>query len=120
MFKRKEKQLKKAKKVNPYDIEEQRILKALMETNSKDEDYKKLQEELKNTIQMRGDSKESKRRISKQDKGSILTKLVGGGLVLGGLGLVSFFEMKGNTYTGEKRTFADGFIRTLGKFMGIH
>lgn len=107
------------KKANLYDIQEERLLQQLNETDLGSDLYKELQAELKTTHQLRGDSRESRRKISKEAKGSLLGKLAGGGIVLTGLGLVSLFEMKGNTYTGEKRTFADSFVRLLGKFTGV-
>ena len=107
MFGRKKKQ----KKVNFYDQEEIRIQEAMKGLEVTSDEYREMQKVLKESTQSRAESKESKRRISKADKGPIL-KTVIGALCLGGTALgISLFEKSGNTYTGEKRTWIDTIIR---------
>lgn len=101
---------------NLYDVEEDRLRKMICELDPLEdgEKYDKLQAKLKNTISMRDTSKESKRKICKSDRGTILKTIlsVGGGIA-GGI-LIGKFEKDGLTYTGEKRSFMDAVTRTFG------
>lgn len=99
---------------DPYDKEEQRLRQMIIELDPFDEKYDQLQGKLKNTIAMRGDSKESKRKICKSDRGGLLMKIIGvGGAIAGGI-MIGKFEKDGLTYTGEKRSFMDAVTRTFG------
>ena len=100
-----------------YDVEEERLKKMLKELQPGTSEYKEIQQELKDTNCIRAESRESKRRISKVDKGGILRTALGGVLTLGGILCVAKFEKDGVVYTGEKRTIMDTLIRTAGKFL---
>lgn len=106
---------KKYERKDPYDKEELRLLTRLNSLTMGTEEYKECQAELKNINAMRSESRESKRKISKQDRGSIVLKILGG--VTGGLGLLAVIkaEKDGLTYTGEKRTIMDSICRGIGQ-----
>ena len=97
-----------------YDQEEDRLRIMLAQIHPLDDDYDKLQGKLKTTVQLRADSKESKRKICKSDRGGIIMKLIGGVGAISGILLVSRYEQQGDTWTGEKRTFVDSVTRVLG------
>ena len=110
---RMKRKLKKEEK-RPYDVLERDVLDSLKSAMPGTDEYDRLQSELKNTNIMRAESKESKRRISKSDKGNIVLKvlgLVGGGL---GLGSIIWSEYTGMTFTGQKRTVMDAISRGIG------
>lgn len=112
---RKEKREAKKKVKDPYYVEELRLNLKLQELEPGTAEYKEIQQELKMTNQMRGESAESKRRISKQDKGGILIKLLG---ILGagaGIGSIIWAETRGMTFTGEKRKIMDSISSSIGK-----
>ena len=117
-WKEKRKANKEAKR-DLYDVEEERLKKKLKELETGTEEYDKIQSQLKVTIANRSESRESKRRISKADKGGIIKAVVGGVLTLGGMLTIAHFEKDGVVYTGEKRTIMDTLIRTAGKFLPL-
>lgn len=105
----------KRKIKDPYYVEELRLNLKLQELEPGTEQYKEVQQELKTTNIMRGESAESKRRISKQDKGGIIIKVLG---ILGagaGIGSIIWAETKGLTFTGEKRRIMDSISSSIGK-----
>lgn len=104
---------------NPYDLEGQRIAAAMAKLEAGSDEYAKAQNQLQKNNQMRKEYYESRRRfLTISDRGGILKKLIGGGITIGGLCLLSKYEADGNMFTGEKKTFADGFVKTLGRFFG--
>lgn len=108
---------RKSKKMDkdPYLSEELRLLAKMKKLQPGTDEYAKAQAELKNINIMRSESRESKRRISKADRGGILIKILGiGG---GALGLFSIIkaERDGMTFTGEKRSIMDSIARAVGK-----
>lgn len=111
---------RKEGKKDPYDKEELRLLLRLQKLNPGTEEYKEAQAELKNINQMRGESRESKRKIAKADRGGIVLKVLG--LVGGGVGLFSVIkaERDGLTFTGEKRTVMDAICRGIGNVFARH
>jgi len=104
------------KKPNFFDLEEARIQQRMMTLETNSPEYKEAQQELKTMISLRGESKESKRRISKGDKGQMLIKGLGiGGILVAIFGMAKF-EKDGNTFTGEKRRWVDTLVSNLGRF----
>ena len=81
---------------------------------------KEIQQELKTVNQTRADSRESKRRISKTDKGSIIVKLLGIGGAAVGLFSIIKAERDGLTFTGEKRSVMDAISRGIGNIFVKH
>ena len=117
-WKEKRKAKKEAKR-DLYDVEEERLKKDLESVKSGTDEYSKLQEQIKTTIANRSESRESKRLISKSDKGGIIKVVAGGLITLAGMLTVAKFEKDGLTYTGEKRSIMDTLIRTIGRFLPL-
>ena len=113
-FKRKDKVKKEPRFRDMYDQEEYRLRKTLAEMDPYDEEYDKMQQRLKNNIQMKADSRESRRKICKSDRGGIIIKVLSIAGALGGAFMIGKFETDGMTYTGEKRSFMDALTRTFG------
>ena len=114
MFNKEKRKARKLEK-DPYLSEELRLLAKMKKLTPGTEEYSKAQAELKNINVMRSESRESKRRISKADRGGIIIKILGiGG---GALGLFSIIraEREGMTFTGEKRSIMDSIARAVGK-----
>ena len=107
---------KKKRKPNFYDMECERIQQKMMTLEVGTDEYKKAQADLKEVIAMRGNDKESKRRISKGDKGQLLIKGLGIGGIIGSIFLMSKHEKDGYTYTGENRKWIDILCNNLGRF----
>ena len=107
---------KKLAKGDFFDKEEDRLSKLLAEVDPKEdrETYETLKKDLKETINMRSESRESKRRISKEAKGNLLIKTVGGIIGALGLGGILWAEHTGMVFTGEKRSMVDSISRTIG------
>ena len=104
------------KKEDFFDSEVKRIQQKMMTLEVDSEEYRAAQQTLKATIGIRGEQKETKRRISKEHKGQFLIKLLGVGGILGGIFMTSKFERDGNTYTGEKRKWMDSLCSNIGRF----
>lgn len=105
------------KKVDPYDAEEAKLHELLSRLTAGTVEYAAAQAQLKEVNAMRKDHYESKRRfMTISDRGALIRKLAGGGITLGGVILMSKYEMDGNTWTGEKRKIADGFASVISKF----
>lgn len=113
---REQRKAKKLAKADFFDKEEDRLSKLLAEVDPKEdrETYETLKKDLKETISMRSESRESKRRISKEAKGNLLIKAVGGFIGALGLGSILWAEHKGMVFTGEKRSMVDSISRTIG------
>lgn len=113
---------KKEKKVSIYkfyDEEEARLLAKLAELESGTDSYKETQSELRAISQMRAESKESKRRISKEGKVSLAASILGfTGGVIGLFGVIKA-ERDGLTFTGEKRTIMDSICRGIGQIFNF-
>ena len=112
-FREKRKQKKESKR-DYYDKEELRIQQLLNTLDPDSEKYSEIQALLRNNNQIRGESRESKRSVSKEAKGNIIVKvlgLMGAGV---GLGSIIWAEYKGMTFTGEKRTILDAISRGIG------
>ena len=114
---REKRKARRFEKMDPYDKEELRLHQYLSTLELGSAEYDKAQSELKAVNEMRESSHESKRRISKSDKGGIIRQGLGIVGTLLGIGAVGWYEMKGNTFTGEKRTIADGLTRAVARFM---
>lgn len=116
---RKEKKVaKKEAKRDPYDILERKLQMELIKTDMGTERFETIRKELKDVNIMRGESRESKRRISKQDKGGLIIKIVSliGGAA--GLGTIIYAEHKGMTFTGEKRNIIGSISKAIGNVFG--
>lgn len=111
----KRKARREAKK-DPYDVQELRLQMKLLELEPGTDEYKEIQAELKNTVTTRSESRESKRRIAKGDRGGIILKILGIGGTLAGIITVANYEREGMTFTGEKRTVMDALVRTASNF----
>ena len=74
--------------------------------------------ELKEINIMRKEHRESKGKMSPSDKAGLWRKILGGGVTIGGVCLLSHYEAKGNIFSGEKKSFADGFTKVLCRFFG--
>lgn len=106
---------KRAAKRDPYDQIEAAIQKKLLQTDVEADEFADLQARLKTNVVTRAESRESKRRISKQDKGGILLKILG---ILGagaGIGSIIWAERQGMVFTGEKRSVMDAIARGIGQ-----
>lgn len=106
-----------ARRKDFFDAEQERIEIQMAQCDVRSDEYKQLQGQLKDIITIRGESRESRRRISKTDKGQLLIR----GLTLTGalaaiLGIAKF-EKDGNTFTGEKRSLIDTVGSCIGRFL---
>lgn len=105
---------------DPYSVEELRLNLQLQKLTPGTPEYKEIQQELKATNQMRAESRESRRRISKTDKGGIIIKILGLGGAAAGLFSIIKAERDGLTFTGEKRTVMDAISRGIGNIFVKH
>lgn len=113
---REKRKARKLAKQDFYDKEEDRLSKLLVNTDPKDdrETYENLKKDLKETIAMRSESRESKRRISKEAKGNMLVKVLGGAIGAIGLGSILLAEHKGMVFSGEKKSIMDSISKSIG------
>ena len=85
---REERIKKKEARMDPYDVLERRLQRKLMDMQAGTKEFDDVRDELRSVNQMRTESRESKRRISKSDKGGLLIKIVSGLFGAAGLGAV--------------------------------
>ena len=111
---RKEKRELRRQRRDPYYSEETRLRLMLGALDPGSDAYKEIQNELRTINQIRGESAESKRRISKEHKGGIIIKILGMAGAGAGLASIIWAEHKGLTFTGEKRTVMDAIARGIG------
>lgn len=104
---------KHPKKVDAYDAEEMRLQQYLSTLDVTTDEYDKAQSKLKTLCSTREISREGRRRFTKDGRASIWTKIIGGIGTLAGIGALGYYEMKGNTFTGEKRKLADGLTNLV-------
>lgn len=102
---------------DPYDRQEIRILDELEKLDVKDPEYSRLQTLLKTTNTMRSESRESRRRLTKEGRGNLWGKILGILGTVGGIVAVAKFEKDGGMVTGEKRTIMDALCRAVGNFL---
>lgn len=99
-----------------YEDEQRRIREKISELEVGTPEYKAAWDLMKESNKNFAEHRESRRRISKADKGNLLIK----GLGLLGIGATAFgmakFEMKGGMFTGEKKRWADSVVNILSKF----
>lgn len=104
---------------NFYEEEVSRLQEKLKTVEPGSEEYKEIWAEINTAIRAKESHQESNRRMSKENRGQLWIKGLGIGGILTGIGLTSYFELKGNTYSGEKRKWVDEgiglFHRLLGK-----
>lgn len=96
------------KKEDPYDLEERKLHEYILSLDVSTPEYAEAQSKLKNVNIMRAESRESRRKLDKAGRASVWTKILGGIGTLAGIGALGYYEMKGNTFSGEKRKLADG------------
>ena len=112
---KKKRKLRKLERADQYDLLEAKLKAELLKIDDvQSEDFRKVRQELKEINVIRAESRESKRRISKQDKGGIFIKLlsiIGAGA---GIGSIILAERQGMVFTGEKRSVMDSISRALG------
>ena len=104
------------KKIDFYDAEEIRIQEAIAKLDPCTPEYKEMLGVLKMSNNNREESKESKRRIAKADRGGIIGKIIGTLCLTGSVLGICLFEKEGNTFTGEKRSWVDTIIGSIGRF----
>ena len=99
-----------------YEGEQRRIREKIHELEVGTPEYKAAWDLMKESNKNFAEHRESRRRISKADKGSLLIK----GLGLLGIGATAFgmakFEKEGGMFTGEKKRWADSIVNILSKF----
>lgn len=105
-------------KLDAYDLEEQKLHEVLAKLEGGTDEYEKAQKQLKEINIMRKEHRESKGKMSPSDKAGILRKILGGGVTIGGVCLLSHYESKGNIFSGEKKSLADGLTKVLCRFIG--
>ena len=110
------------KKSNPlldsYDLEEQKLHECLAKLTAGTTEYATAQAQLKEVNLMRKTHNESKGKMSPGDKAGIWKKILGGGITLGGVFMLGRYEAKGQMFTGEKKSFADGLVKVLTRMFG--
>lgn len=111
---RENRKAKKEAKRDPYDILERRLQLKLLEMESGTAEFQEIQKELKEVNASRAESRESKRKISKQDKGGIIIKILGIFGAGAGLASIIWAEKQGMTFTGEKRGVMSAISRGIG------
>lgn len=102
-------------RMDDYDKIERSLKKKLLDLTPGTEEYEKVQGELKANNIIREESRESKRRISKKDKGGMIIKCITGLIGLGGIGTMIWAERQDMTFTGEKRSIISSVSRGIGK-----
>lgn len=112
---REKRKVKREERQDLYDKIELKLKRKLNELEVGTEEYDRVQKELREINQIREESRESKRRISKKDKGGMLLKIVGGVTGLVGVGSLIWAEREGMTFTGEKRNIIGSISRGIGK-----
>ena len=118
MFKNMKAKWRKNHPQNPYDAEEAALHALLAQTTPGTDEYEKAQSQLKAVNTMRREHWESKHKMTISDRAKFWLKMLGGGITIGGVCLLSKYEADGNMFTGEKKSFADSFVKTLGRFFG--
>ena len=99
-----------------YDEEQRRIREKIHQLEVGTPEYKAAWDLMRDSNKSFAEHRESRRRISKADKGNLLIKTLG----ILGIGATAFgmakFEKEGGMYTGEKRKWADSIVNILSKF----
>lgn len=103
------------KKKDFFDEAQERICAEMAKYDVMSEEYKTLREELKNNIELRSSSRESKRKIAKSDRGALIGKALGLGAGILAIFGIAKFEKDGNTFTGEKRSLIDTIAKGVGR-----
>ena len=107
----------KRKRINPYDKEEEKLIQYIDGIDCDSPEYERAQRILKENSSLREASRESRRRLTKEGRGSIILKVLGIAGTIGGVITVALFERNGLTYTGQKRTIMDSLTRVIGNLM---
>lgn len=99
-----------------YEDEQRRIREKISELEVGTPEYKAAWDLMRDSNKSFAEHRESRRRISKADKGNLLIKTLG----ILGIGATAFgmakFEREGGMFTGEKRKWADSVVNILSKF----
>lgn len=96
------------RKPDLYDDQERRLHEYIATLECGTDEFDRAQMELAKTNEMRDKSRESRRKLDRAGRASLWCKIVGGVGTLLGIGALGWYEMKGNTFSGEKRKLADG------------
>lgn len=99
-----------------YDEEEIRLQEAMRNMDPTSPEYKEALGVLKLTNTNREESRESRRRLAKADRGPLVKTIIGGVVFLASAAGITWFEKTGGMYTGEKRSWIDTIIRGIGNF----
>ncbi len=104
---------KHPKKLDPFDAEAKRLQDYLATVQCGTEEYRAIQKDFLTNATMREQNRESRKKLDKQGRASVWTKIIGGVGTLLGIGALGYYEMKGNTFSGEKRKLADGLTNII-------
>lgn len=108
---------KHPKKIKPFDAEEIKLQKYLASLDCGTEEYREALNEQRSLYENLERSRESRRKLNKEGRASVWTKIIGGVGTLLGIGALGYYEMKGNTFSGEKRKLADGLSNLVSGFL---
>ena len=109
--------VKKEAKRDPYDILIRDLKLKLLVLDSGTEAFEKTRKELNEIVAIREKERESKRKLTKQDKGGIIIKVLS---ILGagaGIGSIIWAEKQDMVFTGEKRSIMDAISRGIGNIL---
>jgi hypothetical protein len=99
------------------ELEEEKLLDLLYHTAGGTEEYDKLQKELQMLQEFTGKKVEMRQVFTKEDRGAMVSKIVGAASV----GAVSFglawWEKSGNLFTGSSAKTVNGLVGRLGDFI---
>ena len=108
---------KKEAKRDPYDILIRDLKLKLLQLDSGTEAFEKTRKELNEIVAIREKERDSKRKLTKQDKGGIIIKVLS---ILGagaGIGSIIWAEKNDMVFTGEKRSIMDAISRGIGNIL---
>lgn len=105
---------RKEAKRDPFDVIEQKLQLKRLDLEPGTDEYERISKELRDNTAMRAENRESKRRIAKADRGTLIGRIlsiIGAGV---GIGSVIWAERQGMVFTGEKRSLMDSITRGIG------
>lgn len=114
---RENRKAKKEAKRDPYDILIRDLKLKLLKLDSGTEAFEKTRKELNEIVAIREKERDSKRKLTKQDKGGIIIKVLS---ILGagaGIGSIIWAEKQDMVFTGEKRSIMDAISRGIGNIL---
>lgn len=105
---------RKEAKQDPFDAIERKLQLKRLDLEPGTDEYERISKELRDNTAMRAENRESKRRIAKADRGTLICRIlsiIGAGA---GIGSVIWAERQGMVFTGEKRSLMDSITRGIG------